>query len=249
MAPPSPASIMPTAARSRVGTSEMAAAGKSASARPSTSAAWMAFGRAEAVGAAAQDHGVAGLQAQHAGVGGHVRPAFVDHADDAERDAHTLDAHAVGTPPGGQDRPDRILELAHDIDPGRHRLDALGIERQAIEKGRGDARGFGFGDILRVGSQDRRSRGADRRRHGGERAVLARRRGEGEHMRRSAGVAADLQHGRFKRAGTCYRFERGVHGLDPSCVTVSYHVRRGTARRLPHHWLVHTAPQLFAFRS
>ena len=41
--------------------------------------------RAVAVGAAAQDHGVAGLERQRAGVGGDVRPALVDHADDAER--------------------------------------------------------------------------------------------------------------------------------------------------------------------
>ena len=41
--------------------------------------------------AAAQDHGIAGLQAQRAGIGGHIGAAFEDHADDAERHAHALD--------------------------------------------------------------------------------------------------------------------------------------------------------------
>ena len=43
MAPSSPASISPTAARSRVGTSWIAASGRSAAASPSASAAWIAW--------------------------------------------------------------------------------------------------------------------------------------------------------------------------------------------------------------
>jgi len=42
IAPPSPASIIPTAARSRVGTSSIAPVGSEAARRPSTSAAWIA---------------------------------------------------------------------------------------------------------------------------------------------------------------------------------------------------------------
>jgi hypothetical protein len=42
MLPSSPASIRPTAARSRVGTSEIESSGKSAARKPSTSAAWIA---------------------------------------------------------------------------------------------------------------------------------------------------------------------------------------------------------------
>ena len=45
----------------------------------------------ETVGAAAQHHRVAALQAKRAGVRGDVRPAFVDDADDAERRRHALD--------------------------------------------------------------------------------------------------------------------------------------------------------------
>ena len=62
----------------------------------------------EALGAAAQDRGVAGLEAQRAGVGGHVRAALVDDADDAERHAHALDGHAVRPRPAFGDLADRI---------------------------------------------------------------------------------------------------------------------------------------------
>ena len=64
--------------------------------------------RAEAVGAAAQDRGIAGLQAQRAGIGGDIGPALIDDADDAERHPDALDAHAVGAPPRRQHGADRI---------------------------------------------------------------------------------------------------------------------------------------------
>ena len=44
------------------------------------------------VGAAAQNGGVAGFQAERAGVGGHVGAALVNDADDAERHAYAFDA-------------------------------------------------------------------------------------------------------------------------------------------------------------
>ncbi len=64
--------------------------------------------RAQAVGAAAQDRGIAGFQAERAGVGGHVRPAFVNDSNDSERDADALDGHAVGPRPGRHDAAHRI---------------------------------------------------------------------------------------------------------------------------------------------
>ena len=65
-----------------------------------------------ALGAAAQDGGVAGLQAQRARIAGHVGPALVDDADDAERHAHARDVEAVGPGPlrdrgADRDRPAR----------------------------------------------------------------------------------------------------------------------------------------------
>ncbi len=130
-------------------------------------------GGAEAFRAAAQDHGIAGLQAERARIGGDVRAALVDHADNAERHPHPLDPHAVRTPPRCHHRADRILELADDIDAGGHGLDALGVERQAVEEGRSGTRGLRLGDVLGVGGKNSRARAADSLGHGGQRAVLA----------------------------------------------------------------------------
>ena len=84
-----------------------------------------------AVGAAAQDHGVAGLQRQCAGVGGDVRPALVDDADDAERHLDALDGHAVRPRPGLGDPADRIGKAAHHVEAFGHRLDALVVRASA----------------------------------------------------------------------------------------------------------------------
>ena len=65
-----------------------------AASRPATQTRVHRAARVQALGAAAQDRGVAGLQAQRAGIGGHVRAALVDDADHPERHAHALDASA-----------------------------------------------------------------------------------------------------------------------------------------------------------
>ncbi len=49
----------------------------------------------EAFRAAAQDRGVARLEAQPARVGGHVRPAFIDHADHAQGNADARNLEPV----------------------------------------------------------------------------------------------------------------------------------------------------------
>ena len=74
-------SISPTAARSRVGTSWIASSGKSGFAQARSQCGMDRARGAEGFRAAAQDRGVAGLEAKRAGIGGHVRPAFVDDAD------------------------------------------------------------------------------------------------------------------------------------------------------------------------
>ncbi len=145
---------MPTAARSRVGTSEIAASGRLASRKPLGQRGMDRARRAMAVGAAAQDHGVAGFQGQRAGVGGDVRPALVDHADDAERHFHALDGHAVRPRPGFGDPADRIGEPAHHVEAFGHRLDALVVQRQPVERGGGQARGLAVGEVVGVGGED-----------------------------------------------------------------------------------------------
>ena len=101
MRPSRPPSMSPTAARSVVGTSCIAVSGRSAAASPATRQRVDRRRRTHALAPAAQDRGVPGLEAQRARIRGHVRPALVDDADDAERHAHALD-HAgrsgVATP-------------------------------------------------------------------------------------------------------------------------------------------------------
>ncbi len=82
----------------------------------------------QAVGAAAQDRGVAGFQAEGAGIGGDVGAALVDDADDAERHPHPFDGHAVWPGPGGHGCSDRISQAGDGLDPGRHGLDPGRIE-------------------------------------------------------------------------------------------------------------------------
>ena len=89
---------------------------------------------AEAFRAAAQDHGIAGLEAEHRCVRRHVRAAFVDHADHAERHAHALDDHAVRPRPAFHHGADWIGQIAHHRDAVRHRGDAL---RRRAKGGRG----------------------------------------------------------------------------------------------------------------
>ena len=122
----------------------------------------------------------------------------------------------------------------------------FGIERQPVEKGRRGAGGLRLGHVLGVGGQDSRARTADGLGHGGERAVLLRRRRKRERTGGLARLAADVAHRGFELAGVSDRLERGVHGLDPSCVqrlpTMFGEARRGGSDG----GVVHTAPQRFA---
>src|SRR4051795_10165569 len=106
-APSSPASMAPTAARSRVGTSWTAAAGNSAACKPSRIASAIAAA-AETLGPSPQDGGVAGLKAERPRVRRHVRTALEYDADDPQRRRHPLDHEAVRTLEGSQDPSDWI---------------------------------------------------------------------------------------------------------------------------------------------
>ena len=72
---------------------------------------------------AAQDAGVAGLEAQRRGVGGHVRPRFVDDADDAERHAHLADLNAGRPVPQLADLADGVAQRRDLFEAFRHRCD------------------------------------------------------------------------------------------------------------------------------
>ena len=82
--------------------------------------------------AAAQDDGVAGLQAQAGGVDGDVGPGLVDHADDAHGDAHLADLQAVGERGAAHDLADGVGQggdVAQGLGDGG---DARGVEAQAV---------------------------------------------------------------------------------------------------------------------
>ena len=151
---------------------------------------------AEALRAAAQDRGVAGLQAQRAGIGGDVGAALVDHADDAERRAHALDGQAVRPLPArrSRGRPDRA-EPRIVSTPSRHRLDARRRQRQPVEEGGGRAAGLRTSATssalaARIAAHWRGSRAA----HRVQRRVLLLRRRQRQHARGGAGAAADVGH-------------------------------------------------------
>ena len=146
------------------------------------------------VGAAAQDHGVAGFQAQHAGIGGDVGAAFEDHRDDAERHPHALDGHAVGALPALGDDADGIGDVAHGPDAVGHRIDARRRQRQPVDEGRGGAAGADFGDVFGIGREDRRCVGADGALHRIERAVFLLRRGKRQHPRGVARAGGEVGH-------------------------------------------------------
>ncbi len=78
----------------------------------------------ERLAAAAQQHRVAGLQAEPGGVGGHVGARLVDEADHAQRDAHARDLEAVGPAPGLHGLAHRIGQRGDLAQARRHLLDA-----------------------------------------------------------------------------------------------------------------------------
>ena len=73
-----PASIAPTASRSRIGTSWIASSGSLATRRPARQSRMDRARRTVRIRTAAQDRGIAGLQAERAGIGGDIGAAFID---------------------------------------------------------------------------------------------------------------------------------------------------------------------------
>ncbi len=149
--------------------------------------------RVEAVGAAAQHHRVAALQAERAGVRGDVGPALVDDADDAERRRHPLDDEAVGAGEGREHPADRIGQRRDLLEPARHRLDPRLVQREPVEERRRQVLRLAVGEIARVGGEnvDARSRKIARRRR--QRPVLLLGRRVGERARGGARLRAPMR--------------------------------------------------------
>ena len=122
----------------------------------SRSAAAIARLRVERLRSAAQQHRIAGLQAQRRGVGGHVRPRLVDHRDQAERYAHALDAACrsaasrvrVTCPTGSG-------SAATSRRPRAIRGECARVEAQAVEHAPSVPLARGLRHVQRVGIEDR----------------------------------------------------------------------------------------------
>ncbi len=112
----------------------------------------------QAVRAAAQDHRVAGLEAEPGGVGADVGAALVDHADDADRHGDATEAEPVRPRPLGQYSPGRTGQCGDVVEALRHRLDAGSRQGEAVEEGGGTGGGF---DVACVGGEDVLGPGAE----------------------------------------------------------------------------------------
>ena len=108
-------------------------------------------GAAHAFRSAAQDHGIARLQADAGGVGADVGPAFVDHADDADRRGDALNAQTVRSRPVGERAPERIGQQCDVFQSLGHRIDAGRVQREAIAECGGAGAG---GEVGGVGGED-----------------------------------------------------------------------------------------------
>jgi hypothetical protein len=151
-------------------------------------------GRIQRIRAAAQDDRIASLQAERAGVGRDVRPTLVDHADDAERRAHTLDVKAVRPVPLGDDLPDRVLQRRDLAYAFGHGFDTCRIELQPVHHGRRQTGLLAVRHIDRIGVEDRLFVALDGVSHGDQRRVLLNRTGDGERAGSRARLAADFGH-------------------------------------------------------
>ena len=108
----------------------------------------------DGLAAAAQDDGVAGLEAENGRVDGDVGAGLVDHGNDAERHAHLADEQAVGALPLAVHGADGIGHVGH-VDAGLvHLLDNGRREGQAVEAGRVEAELAGLLHVLGVDGND-----------------------------------------------------------------------------------------------
>ena len=153
--------------------------------------------RMEALATAAQDGGVARLQAQSTRVGGHVGPALVDDADDTQRHRDPRDVEAVRARPACHLAAHRVVEPGDHLEAVGHGVDPLPVERQAIEhRGIQAARACRI-EIVRVGVDDGVGIGAQTGRRREQGTVFLRPRGGGEDQR---GRPGGCPHRRHRRA-------------------------------------------------
>ncbi len=112
--------------------------------------------------AAAQDHAVAGLDAQRRGVGGDVRARLVDHRDHPQRHAYLLHADAIGPRVVAGHLADRVRQRGNLAQGVGHAGQALPVQGQAIEHRRAHALVARSLQVAFVGGQDGAGIGVER---------------------------------------------------------------------------------------
>jgi hypothetical protein len=168
-----------------------------------------------ALGAAAQDCSVAGLEAQRSGIGRHVGATLEDDADDAQWHPHALDAQPVRPVPLGRDRADGIGERCDLNQTRAHRLDAPLIEPQTIEQRGAEVLGLRVLHVQAVGLQDRRMPLAQHLGGGLERDVLLSRARERQRARCGDCRPAQAMHQRIDVLARARCVGDGAHDSTP----------------------------------
>ena len=163
--------------------------------------------RIKTLRAAAQDRGISRFERQPAGIGGHIWPALVDDADNAERHRDALDVEPVRPRPAGERAADRVGQFGDRFEPGGDRFDALRIERQAVAQCRGEPLALRLGEVAGVGGEDFRRIRPHRGSGCQQRPLLNLGRGERQCCGGSPRLTADLGH---FLGQTCLRDLRAV---------------------------------------
>ena len=110
--------------------------------------------RPQGAGRAAEERGVARLQADAGGVARDVRPVLVDDRDDAERHTDPLDLEAVRPLPAVEHLAHGVGQPSDVAEPFGHSLEAGVGEAQAVERPRFHPGLGGLVEIDRIGGED-----------------------------------------------------------------------------------------------
>lgn len=148
----------------------------------------------DGLGAATQDGGVAGLQAQAGRIDGHVRPRLVDDADHAQRHTHFADLDTGRQVAHALNLADRVRQGRHLAQAFDHAVDHLRRQRQAVDHGRLQTAGAGGSQVQFVGGGQLGAGGVEGIGSGLQRAILLRGAGTGEHPGGLAGGLAQAGH-------------------------------------------------------
>ena len=145
----------------------------------------------EALLAAAENGGVAGLQAKDGAVDGDVGAGLIDDADDADGHADFADVQAVGAGRFFQQIADGIGERDDLADGDGEMVEARGRESESVAGGGGESGGFGGGEVLGVGGEERGVGGVDQVGEAGEGGIFGGGRDGREHEGRGAGALGE----------------------------------------------------------